>query len=55
MVGPFVVNRVFPYGTVELTHPQQGTFKVSGHRLKLYLGDNLDKSRIDTLDLQPAV
>ena len=27
---PFVITQVFPYGSVELTHPEKGTFKVSG-------------------------
>ena len=38
--GPFIVQIVFPYGTVEVSHPSQGTFKVNGHRLKIYNGEN---------------
>ena len=38
--GPFVVQIVFPYGTVEVSHPSQGTFKVNRHHLKLYNGEN---------------
>ena len=30
---------MFPYGTVEVTHPDKGTFKVNGQRLKLYHGE----------------
>ena len=37
--GSFRVKQVFPYGTVELEHPNKGTFKVNGQRLKLYVGD----------------
>ena len=37
--GPFVVKKVFPYGTIELEHPETGTFKVNGQRLKLYMGN----------------
>ena len=33
-----MVKRSFPYGTVELEHPETGTFKVNGQRLKLYIG-----------------
>ena len=28
--GPFVITKVFPYGSVELTHPERGRFKVNG-------------------------
>ena len=38
--GPFEVTQSFPYVTVEITHPDQGTFKFNGYRLKLYLGAN---------------
>ena len=38
--GPFVISQVFPHGAVEITHPEKGTFKVNGHRLKLYLDGN---------------
>ncbi|XP_048234385.1 uncharacterized protein LOC125370964 [Ricinus communis] len=40
--GPFTVTQVFPYGAVELHHPEKGNFKVSGQRLKHYLGGSLD-------------
>ena len=38
-LGPFWIKNVFPYGTVELEHPEKGIFKVNGQRLKHYLGD----------------
>ena len=31
---PFVITQVFPYGSVELVHPEKGTFKVNGQRVK---------------------
>ncbi|KAI3821111.1 hypothetical protein L1987_08668 [Smallanthus sonchifolius] len=35
--GPYVVNEVFPYGTIELLDEADGnTWKVNGHRLKHY-------------------
>ena len=40
--GPFIIHKVFPYGTVELYHPEKGNFKVNGHRLKHYHGDMLE-------------
>nr|GFC45622.1 reverse transcriptase domain-containing protein [Tanacetum cinerariifolium] len=41
--GPFTISRVFPYGTVELTQPNGPNFKVNGHRLKHYFGEDLPK------------
>ena len=38
-LGPFKVRKVFPYGVVEIEHPDKGIFKVNGQRLKLYHGD----------------
>ena len=35
--GPFVVKKVFPYGTVEIEHSESGSFKVNGQRLKRYV------------------
>ncbi|KAK9077919.1 hypothetical protein SSX86_001976 [Deinandra increscens subsp. villosa] len=36
-VGPFVVTNVFPHGAVEISSETTGkTFKVNGHRLKLF-------------------
>ena len=37
--GPFVITRVFPYGSAELSHLEKGNFKLNGQRLKLYFGD----------------
>nr|GEV32831.1 reverse transcriptase domain-containing protein [Tanacetum cinerariifolium] len=34
--GPFIVTRVFPYGTIELSQPNGSNFKVNGHRVKHY-------------------
>lgn len=30
---PFVVTQVFPFGTIEISHPKKGKFKVYGHHL----------------------
>ncbi|WCJ40198.1 GAG/POL/ENV polyprotein [Euphorbia peplus] len=35
--GPFVVNRVFPYGVVEISKPGDEPFRVNGQRLKPYI------------------
>ncbi|MBA0735458.1 hypothetical protein Gogos_019304 [Gossypium gossypioides] len=41
----FVVQNIFPYGTIEVKHPNYDTFKVNSLRLKLYFGGNTDKER----------
>nr|GEX17664.1 reverse transcriptase domain-containing protein [Tanacetum cinerariifolium] len=42
--GPFTVSQVFPYGTVELSQPDGPNFKVNGHRLKHYFGEDIPNS-----------
>ena len=46
--GPFVITRVFPYGGVELAHPEKGNFKVNGQRLMLYFGGQFEKRKSHT-------
>nr|GEX24585.1 retrovirus-related Pol polyprotein from transposon 17.6 [Tanacetum cinerariifolium] len=41
--GPFTISQVFPYGTVELSQPDGPNFKVNGHRLKYYFGEDVPK------------
>nr|GEU91303.1 reverse transcriptase domain-containing protein [Tanacetum cinerariifolium] len=48
--GPFTISQVFPYGTVELSQPDGPNFKVNGHRLKHYFGEDVPK--LVVLDLQ---
>nr|GEV66419.1 hypothetical protein [Tanacetum cinerariifolium] len=47
---PFTISQVYPYGTVELSQPDGPNFKVNGHRLKHYFGedvkDNKEKDKI---------
>ncbi|XP_076919589.1 uncharacterized protein LOC143580463, partial [Bidens hawaiensis] len=35
--GPYLVKKVFDYGTVEIENGDGQSFKVNGHRLKLYV------------------
>nr|GEV42077.1 reverse transcriptase domain-containing protein [Tanacetum cinerariifolium] len=45
--GPFNISQVYPYGTVELSQPDKPNFKVNGHRLKDYFGEDVpNKKRI---------
>nr|GEW00519.1 reverse transcriptase domain-containing protein [Tanacetum cinerariifolium] len=48
--GPFTISQVYPYGTVELSQPDGPNFKVNGHCLKHYFGE--DVPRLIVLDLQ---
>nr|GEZ97197.1 hypothetical protein [Tanacetum cinerariifolium] len=41
--GLFTISQVFPYGTVELSQPDGPNFKVNGHRLKHYFGEDVPK------------
>ncbi|KAD4981922.1 hypothetical protein E3N88_18593 [Mikania micrantha] len=44
--GPYIVEEVFPYGTIELQNKVDGnTWKVNGHRLKHYIGGPLDENK----------
>nr|GEU64410.1 reverse transcriptase domain-containing protein [Tanacetum cinerariifolium] len=42
--GPFTISQVYPYGTLELSQPDGPNFKVNGHRLKHYFGDDIPKA-----------
>nr|GEX11079.1 reverse transcriptase domain-containing protein [Tanacetum cinerariifolium] len=48
--GPFTISQVFPYGTVELSQPDGPNFKVNGHCMKHYFGEDIPQSIV--LDLQ---
>nr|GEW03825.1 reverse transcriptase domain-containing protein [Tanacetum cinerariifolium] len=41
--GPFTIYQVYPYGTVELSQPNGPNFKVNGHLLKHYFGEDVPK------------
>nr|GEY37378.1 reverse transcriptase domain-containing protein [Tanacetum cinerariifolium] len=47
--GPFTISHVFPYGTVELSQPDGPNFKVNGHRLKHYFGEDVPKTVVPDL------
>nr|GEX96003.1 reverse transcriptase domain-containing protein [Tanacetum cinerariifolium] len=48
--GPFTITQVFPYGIVELSQTNGPNFKVNGHRLKHYFGEDIPKMVV--LDFQ---
>nr|GEV83216.1 reverse transcriptase domain-containing protein [Tanacetum cinerariifolium] len=39
--GPFTITKVFPYGTVELSQPDDPNIKVNGHRVKHHFGGDV--------------
>nr|GEW69939.1 reverse transcriptase domain-containing protein [Tanacetum cinerariifolium] len=64
--GPFTISQVYLYGTVELSQPNGPNFKVNGHRVKHYFGEDVSKLRQSrgsvpptnngsTKDIQPLV
>ena len=46
--GPFIVVQVFPYGGVEILHPEKGQFKFNAQRLKPYFGKAFPIEKQDT-------
>ena len=51
MVGLFGVTKVFLYGLFEIAHPNKGSFKVNGARLKPYIDGGFDRQKT-TIELQ---
>ena len=51
--GPFTITEVSPHGAITITHPENGTFKVNGHRLKPYFGEPMNHNTT-TLTLEDA-
>nr|GEU44883.1 reverse transcriptase domain-containing protein [Tanacetum cinerariifolium] len=41
--SPFTISQGYPYGTAELSQPDEPNFKVNGHRLKHYFRENVPK------------
>nr|GEY06478.1 reverse transcriptase domain-containing protein [Tanacetum cinerariifolium] len=51
--GPFTISQVYPYGTVELSQPDGPNFKVNGHRVKHYFGEDVPKVVVPDLQTFP--
>nr|GEV69994.1 hypothetical protein [Tanacetum cinerariifolium] len=51
--GPLIITQVFPYGTVELSQTDRTNFKVNGHRLKHYFGEDIPKMVVSDLQTFP--
>nr|GEV30312.1 hypothetical protein [Tanacetum cinerariifolium] len=50
---PFTITHVFPYGTVELSQPDEPNFNLNGHRLKHYFGEDIPKMVVPDLQTFP--
>nr|GEV44006.1 reverse transcriptase domain-containing protein [Tanacetum cinerariifolium] len=51
--GPFTITHVFLYGNVELSQTNKPNFKMNGHRLKHYFGEDIPKMVVPDLQTFP--
>nr|GFA73632.1 hypothetical protein [Tanacetum cinerariifolium] len=51
--GPFIITQVLPYGTVKLSQTDRPNFKVNGHRLKYYFGEDIPLMVVSNLQTFP--
>ncbi|GJU45361.1 reverse transcriptase domain-containing protein [Tanacetum coccineum] len=51
--GPFIITKVFPYETIELSQPDGPNFKINGHRVKHYFGGDLPPKEVQDLHTLP--
>ncbi|GJS64012.1 reverse transcriptase domain-containing protein [Tanacetum coccineum] len=51
--GPFTIANVYPYGTIELFQKDGQNFKVNGHRVKHYFGEDVPKEIIPDVKTDP--
>ncbi|GJX19819.1 reverse transcriptase domain-containing protein, partial [Tanacetum coccineum] len=51
--GPFTIANVFPYGTIELSQKDGPNFKVNGHRVKHYFGEDVPNVIIPDVKTDP--
>ncbi|GJW36934.1 reverse transcriptase domain-containing protein [Tanacetum coccineum] len=50
---PFLITKVFPYETIELSQLDGPNFKVNGHRVKHYFGGDLPPKEVQDLHTLP--
>nr|GFB30814.1 reverse transcriptase domain-containing protein [Tanacetum cinerariifolium] len=51
--SPFIISKIYPYGTAKLIHPDGCNFKVNCHRLKHYHGCDLPPLEISDVTTFP--
>ncbi|GKG23772.1 hypothetical protein Tco_0391808, partial [Tanacetum coccineum] len=49
----FTITQVFPYETIELSQPDGPNFKVNGHRVKHYFGEDIPPKVVPDLHTLP--
>ena len=49
------MKKFFPYGVVEVTNPEKGTFRINGQRLKQYLGGEFNNLTKEEYNLQTPI
>nr|GEU30928.1 reverse transcriptase domain-containing protein [Tanacetum cinerariifolium] len=54
-IGPFTITKVFSYGTVKLSQPDDPNFKVNGHRMKHYFGGDVPQLVVPDLQTSPWI
>nr|GEX12710.1 DNA-directed DNA polymerase [Tanacetum cinerariifolium] len=50
---PFTISHVYPYGTIELSQLDGPNFKINGHKLKNYFGEDVPKMVVPDLQTFP--
>ena len=53
--GPFVVTKVYPYGTIELCDKNGYIFKVNGQRVKKYFDNKIEDTEEEVLEFEPEI
>nr|GEV18383.1 reverse transcriptase domain-containing protein [Tanacetum cinerariifolium] len=51
--GPFIISKIYPYGTTKLVHSDGSNFKVNCHNLKHYHGGNIPPVEIPDFQMFP--
>ena len=53
--GPFVVKKVYPYGTIEICDKNGYIFKVNGQRVKKYFDNKIEDTENEVVEFEPEV
>ena len=52
---PFVVEKVYPYGTIEISDKNGYIFKVNGQRVKKYFDNYIDNVDNEIFEFEPEI
>ena len=53
--APFVVEKVYPYGTVEISDKNGYILKVNGQRVKKYFDNYIDDENNEVVEFRPDI